>query len=178
MFKNPFFKVSLLFGLMAAIAYSIAAFVFIQKAVYTESWILYVGNFAFMTVIACFLFYVSRLKDNNSTTLSLIGAGEKTVIIGMAAAALLSFILLLILVHGLLGTGTPSKVITDKPANTVTDRTNGLDFMLIMNSLIGNFVTGSFVSIMLPASLKRNQKTEKGSPPKKRVTNAIDSKLS
>jgi amino acid permease len=94
-------------------------------------------------------------------------SGEKTVLIGMAAAAVLSFILLLILVHGLIGTGTPSKVIAEKPANTVTDRTNGLDFMLIMNAFIGNFVTGSFVSVMLPASLKKNQKTDKGASVKK-----------
>jgi hypothetical protein len=160
--KNQLLKLYFIFGLIAAMFYSAAAFVFIQKAVYTESWVLYVGNFAFMVVIACFLFYVSNLKDNNSSTLSLIVSGEKTVLVGMVAAALLSFILLVILVHGLLGTGTPGKVITEKPANTITDRTNGLDFMLIMNALIGNFVTGSFVSVMLPASLKRNQKTEKG----------------
>lgn len=160
--KNPLLKLYFLFGLTAAIVYSVAAFVFIQKAVYTESWVLYVGNFAFMVVIACFLFYVSNLKENNSGTLSLIVSGEKTVLIGMVASALLSFILLVILVHGLLGTGTPGKVIADKPANTITDRTNGLDFMLLMNSLIGNFVTGSFVTVMLPASLKRDQKTEKG----------------
>jgi uncharacterized membrane protein len=165
--KSPLQKLHFLFGLIAAFVYSVAAFVFIQKAVYTESWVLYVGNFAFMVVIAYSLFYVSNLKDNNSSTLSLIVSGEKTVLIGMVAAAVLSFILLLILVHGLIGTGTPSKVIAEKPANTVTDRTNGLDFMLIMNAFIGNFVTGSFVSVMLPASLKKNQKTDKGASVKK-----------
>ncbi len=155
------------FGVLAAIAYSITGYIFIQKAIYTESWVLYVGNFLFMFVIGCFLFYLSGKKDNNLSTLSLIAAGEKTVIIGIIVAGLLSFILLLIMVHGLFGTGIPGKVMTDKPANTITDRTNGLDFMLITNSLIGNFVTGSFVSLILSASLKRNQKTEKGSSEKK-----------
>lgn len=174
MSKNPFLKVYILFGLMAAIVYCIPAFVFIQKAIYTESWVLYVGNFLFMIVIGYFLFYVSRLKDNNSSTLSLIAAGEKTVIIGIIAASLLSFVLLLILVHGFLGSGTPGKVMTDKAYTAIKDRTNGLDFMLIMNSIIGNFVTGSFVSVILSASLKGNQKTEKGSPAKKVKADAID----
>jgi hypothetical protein len=160
MSKNPFSKFYFLFGVIAALVYGIPAFVFIQKANYTESWVLYIGNFLFMIVIAFFLFYISRFKDIHSSTLSLIVDGEKTVLTGIVASALLSFILLLILVHGLLGTGTPGKVMTEKPANTITDRTNGLDFMLIMNSLIGNFVTGSFVSVMLAASLKRKNKTE------------------
>jgi hypothetical protein len=167
MFKNRLFRVYFLFGLFAAITYCIPAFVFIQKAVYTESWILYVGNFLFMIVIGFFLFYVSGLKDNNSSTLSLIAAGEKTVIIGIIAAGTLSFVLLLLLVHGLLATGTPGKVLSGEPANTISDRTNGLDFMLIVNAIIGNFVTGSFASVVLPPSLKRNQKTEKGTPVKK-----------
>lgn len=158
MFKKPLFKIYFIFGLIAAIAYCIPAFVFIKKAIYTESWILYVGNFLFMFVIGCFLFYISGIKVDNSSPLFLITAGEKTVIIGIIAAALLSFILLLIMVHGLLGTGVPGKVMADKPANTITDRTNGLDFMLIANSLIGNFATGSFVSVILHASLKRNQR--------------------
>lgn len=167
MFKNRLFRVYFLFGLAAAVVYSIPGFIFIQKAVYSESWILYVGNFLFMIVIGCFLFYVSGLKDNNSSTLSLIAAGEKTVIIGIIAAGILSFLLLLLLVHGLLARGTPGKVLAGEPANTITDRTNGLDFMLIVNATIGNFVTGSFVSVILPPSLKRNQKTEKGTPVKK-----------
>lgn len=160
MSKKHFFKIRLFFGVLAAIAYSIPGYIFIQKAIYTESWVLYIGNFLFMVVIGCFLFYVSGIKDNNLNTLSLIIAGEKTVVTGVIVSALLSFILLLILVHGLLGTGIPGKVMASKPANTITDRTNGLDFMLIINSLIGNFVTGSFVSVMVPASLKRKQKTE------------------
>jgi hypothetical protein len=173
MFKNRLFRVYFLFGLTAAVVYSIPGFIFIQKAVYTESWILYFGNFLFMIVIGFFLFYVSGLKDNNSSTLSLIAAGEKTVIIGIIAAGILSFLLLLLLVHGLLATGTPGKVLTGEPANTVQDRTNGLDFMLIVNAIIGNFVTGSFACVVLPPSIKRNQKTEKGTPVKKERVGTI-----
>jgi len=164
MFRNPFLKTYLLFGLLAALLYCITAFIFIKKAVYTESWVLYIGNFLFMVVITCLLFYISRLKDDNSSTLSLSVDGHKTVIIGIIAATLLSFILLIILDPGYLGSGTPEKVMRDKPVTVINNKTNGMDFMLIMNSIIGNFVTGAFVSVLLPASLKRNQKTEKGTP--------------
>lgn len=157
MANKAFYKSYFVFGIGAAIVYAIAGFIFIQKAIYTESWVLYVGNFMFMIIIGCFLFYFSRTKVNKATSLSLMVSGEKTVIIGVVASCLLSLALLVIMIHGLLGPGTPGKVMLDKPANTIKDKTNGLDFMIIVNSLVGNFVTGSFVSIMLPGSLVKNR---------------------
>ena len=157
MANKAFYKSYFVFGIGAAIVYAIAGFIFIQKAIYTESWVLYVGNFMFMIIIGWSLFYMSRTKADYASSLPLIVDGEKTVIIGVIASTLLSFILLLIMIHGLFGSGTPGKVLLDKPANTVRDRTNGLDFMLIVNSLVGNFVTGSFVSVMLPGSLVKSR---------------------
>jgi hypothetical protein len=158
--QGPFIKTSIRFAVAAAVIYSLFAFFFIEKADYTASWILYVGNFLFMTVIAIFLFYIGSLKNNDPTTLSLIVTGEKTVFMGIAISLILCFILLLIFIPGILGRGVPGRVMIDKPANTIHDRTGGLDFDVMVNAVIGNFVTGSFVSVIFSPSLKRNHKEE------------------
>ena len=111
-----------------------------------------------MAMIAAFLIYVGRLKKEGSSTLSLVVTGQKEVLLGIVIAIILSFILLIILIPGLFERGIPGRVLSHEPANTMHDRTNGLDFMVILNASIGNFVTGSFVSVMLPASLRKWRK--------------------
>ena len=162
MFKGPFFKINLRFAFLAALIYCVPVFFFIHHADYTQAWLLYLGNFLFMVIIAAFLFYVSRLKDVNTGTLSLIADGEKEVILGILIACVLSLLLLIILIPGLFGRGIPGRVLSNKPVNTIQDRTNGLDFMVLINTTICNFVTGSFASIMLPASLKRYRSRKRG----------------
>lgn len=162
MSKDPYFKIYVFFGLMAAVCYAIAVAVFIEKAKYADTWVLYVGNFVFMAVIVGFLFYISSLANFNSATIPLMASAEKTVLIGVFFSCILSFVLLCILVPHILGQGPPSTAMSGNPVNRTTNQTNGLVFMIFINGIIGNIVTGSFVSILFPVSIKRNQKTEKG----------------
>lgn len=155
--KPKFFNGYLGFALLASIAYGFTAFYFIQEEQYADTWVLYIGNFLFMGAIAAFLFYISKKMEAGTKILTLIKAGSFTTVIGVVFSFILSWVLLLILVHGLLGRGVPGKVMTGKPVNTIHDRTNGLDFMVVINSVIGNFVTGAFVSLILPASLLKNK---------------------
>lgn len=156
--RPKFFIGYLGFAFSGAIAYGFAAFYFIHQAQYSDTWVLYVGNFLFMAVIVGFLFYLSRKMEAGMKSLPLIKAGISTTILGIIFSVLISSILLLILVHGLTGRGVPGRVMTGKPANTIHDRTNGLDFMVLINSIIGNFVTGAFVSVIFAASLFKNKK--------------------
>ncbi len=140
---------------MAGLIYCIPVFFFIQEANYTQAWLLYLGNFLFMVIISVYLLFISRWKNENRGTLSLMGTGEKEVIFGTIVATVLASILLVILIRGLFGNGIPGKVLSDRPVNIIRDRTHGLDFMVLTNAVTGNFVTGSFVSILLPPSLKK-----------------------
>ena len=161
--KPKFFSAYLGFAFLAAFVYSLAAFYFIKQERYADTWVLYFGNFLFMAIIVGFLFYTSSKMEAPTKTLTLIKAGSITTVIGVIFAVLLSLVLLLIMIHGLLGKGVPSRVMTGRPSNTVQDRTNGLDFMVVINSVIGNFVTGAFVSLIFPASLYRNKSSKQNS---------------
>jgi len=152
MFKSSLLKFYMGFGVAAALVYCIPEYFFIVEADYTRTVLLYLGNFLFMLVIGAFLFYIRRLKQSDFHTLDLIIAGQKQVLRSVAITVILSFLLLLVLVPGLLE-GVPGKWIVNKPANTIHDKTNGLDFMVLVNAALGNFLTGSFAGIILPPSI-------------------------
>ena len=153
MSSRPYIRQSVIFAVAAAIAYCTPVYFYIRQSDYTASWMLYLGNFLFMTVISIFIFYYSRLNIPNKGIVSLIIAGQKEVFLSIGIGFVISFILLVILVPRLFGGGMPGKIMANKPANTIQTRTNGLEFIVLVNSIIGNFVTGAFVSILLPPSL-------------------------
>jgi hypothetical protein len=154
MFKHPLFKIFIGFAFAAAMVYCVPVYFFIGQADYTKSWLLFTGNFLFMLVIGSFLFYISRSAFRPFSMLSMMTAGQKQVLRSVLCCLIAGIILLIILV--------PGKYMMNKPANTIHDKTNGIDFMVIANSVIGNFFTGSFVTVILAASLtgrlKKNKK--------------------
>jgi hypothetical protein len=153
MSSRPNIRQTIIFAVAAAIAYCIPIYYYIRRSDYTASWLLYLGNFLFMTVMAIFIIYRSRINPPNKGILSLVISGQKEVFLAMGLALVFSFILLVLLVPGLFGSGMPGKSLANRPANSIPTRTNGLEFAVMVNSIIGNFVTGAFVSILLPPSL-------------------------
>jgi hypothetical protein len=160
MFNRPVIKIYLIFAIAAALFYCVPVYFFILAADYTKSWFLYLGNFSFMILIGVFLFYISRYRQSDPGMMGFIILGEKQVLRSTALALLLSFILLVILIPGLFEKVPAGRIIINKPANTIHDKTNGLVFMVIANAAICNFITGSFAIWILSASL--NNKSRKG----------------
>lgn len=153
MFKSSFLNIYLGFAFAASLVYSIPVYFFITEADYTKSWLLYLGNFLFMVVISIYIFFIKRFRQKNPGMFGLMLTGEKQVLRSTIMALLISLILLVILIPGLLESGIAGRVITNKPANTIHDKTNGLDIMVIANSVIGNISSGSFASVILASSL-------------------------
>jgi hypothetical protein len=89
----------------------------------------------------------------------MVAAGHITTIMGILSALALSILLLVIFVPGIFH-AEAGKVLKNAPANTEHGNTNGLVFKVIANAIVGNMATGSFVSIMLPFTLKGDQTKE------------------
>jgi hypothetical protein len=151
MLKNHFLKAYLAFAIAAALIYCVPVYFFIRYADYTRSALLYVGNFLFMGVVGAFLFYF-RSRGPILKMLAMISAGQKQVLRSIGCALIASFILLIVS-KGLFASGPGEKYMINEPANTIHDKTNGLDFMVLVNSVVGNFFAGSFIVIILAASL-------------------------
>jgi hypothetical protein len=160
MFKNAHWTRYLAYAITAAVVYSLAVAFFLRDTSYSESWLLYVGNALFMVVIVLFLFSFNRRRGKNAGSMAMLKAGAVTSTLGIIIACLLCFILLSIMVPGLFHSGTPEKVLTGEPVNTVPDKTHGMLFMIFGSAIIGNIATGMFVCIVFPFTLKGDQTKE------------------
>jgi hypothetical protein len=161
MFRNVHWSIFLKNGLIAAIFYCAAVFLFIKDARFQETWVLYVGNFLFVIVVVCFLVWFNRRRKENKTSVSMFMAGHLLTAVGIVYSFIISFILLIILIPGFLHTGQTEKILRGLPANSIHDRTNGLAFIVFANALVGNFFTGAFVSLVFPFSMKEDPTTDK-----------------
>jgi hypothetical protein len=66
-------------------------------------------------------------------------------------------------VPGLFDSGTADKVLEQAPAQQQGSKTNGLILVVLMNAIVGNVSTGSFVAIILAYYQKKDQ-TREGIP--------------
>jgi hypothetical protein len=164
MFKKINWPRTLLFAALGAILFCIPVFIYIQDALYTRTWLLYMGSFLFFIVMWIHAMYDSSKRGNNESTVALIFASHVTAIIGIIISVVLCFILLSIFVPGYLHAGTPDKVLANPPANTIQDKTNGLSFDIFFAATIINFSVGSFTGIVLPFYMKRNQTKDQREP--------------
>lgn len=155
---------NLTFGAIAAILFCIPVFFYIRQASYKESWLLYVGTMLFFAVIVLYNLRFNQLRNNNANTVTHSFASHITTAIGVIISCLICFILLSVMIPGYLGSGPAAKVDTTAPPNTVADKTNGLSFHVFIAATIFNFSFGSFAGIMLPFTIKKNQKNDSGEP--------------
>lgn len=160
MFRRIHWSQYFIFALPAAILYCVPVFIFIRQSVFSQSWLLYLGNFLFMIMVIAFLINFNRKRDQNASSITMLLAGHITTIMGMIMALVFALILLAILVPGELSAGQAGQVLSQTPANATDDKTNGLNFQVIMDALLGNFAIGSFVSIIFPFTIKREQRSE------------------
>jgi hypothetical protein len=161
MFKGTNIKPYLGYSFAAALLYSLPVIIFLKDADYREAWLLYLGNFLFLAMIVFFIFRFNSRRDQNAGTMVMLTATSITTVLGTVMAVLIDLLLLLIFVPGILQAGTPDKILMEAPGNTVTDKTEGLVFMLLANAIIGNVSIGLFVSIIFPFTLKSDQTREK-----------------
>lgn len=164
MFRKVNWAHSLTYGIVGAVLFSIAALIFIQRASYTDSWLLYVGSMAFFITMIVGLISYNKKRGGDESSAAMVFQGHITTIVGVLASLLICFLLLTIFVPGYLGAGDTAKQLTDEPANTVHDKTNGLGFKVFVLALLANFIFGSMASIIYPFTAKRNQTGDKKDP--------------
>jgi hypothetical protein len=159
MFKilRAYFKYSILPSAIACIP----TVFFIRDAKFTETWLLYLGNAIFLFSMIVVMLILSKNAQNNASTGALLIAGHAITISSIILICVITFILLLIYVPDLLIIGNTDKALKQTPPNMVLDKTHGLMFVLFMNGVFGTGTAGSFASIIMSYSMKREQRGDK-----------------
>jgi hypothetical protein len=164
MLKKLNIKLTLISGAIAAILFIIPVYIYIRRADYQQSWLLYLGSIMFMIAMWVHTIRDSKQRGNNESTVALVFASHMATIAGIIFSCLLSFLLLLVFIPGYVQPGDTGKTLVEEPANTIHDKTDGLSFNIFMAATVINFSVGSFTGIILPFYLKRNQTRDNKAP--------------
>jgi len=152
-------SLTLRYAIIEAIVFCIPVFIYIRDATYQKTWLLFLGCFFFLIVSVFHTLEDSRKSAGRERTFTLVFNSHMITIAAIILSCVLSFILLAIMIPGYLGKGTADTTLADAPPNTIFDKTNGLSFKVFMTAVVGNFIAGSFVGILVPFySSRRNRR--------------------
>lgn len=163
MFQKKFLASYIKYGVAAAILYCITVIIFLKSADFTSTWWLFVGNALFLCAIVAHVLAFNRLRNENDSTQNLVAAGHIATVVGIILSCIITAILLFSFVPDIFSAGKSDTVLENAPAQTGSGKTNGLIFILAMNTIIGNFCGGSVASIIVPFTAIRNQMKDRKS---------------
>ncbi|MEO5943648.1 MAG: hypothetical protein ABIP30_07005 [Ferruginibacter sp.] len=139
---------------IAALFFCFFAFLFIQQAEYSSTWLLYLGSICFFFSITAFSIFRKAEKRNDETTTTPIFEGLVTTGTGIIISCLIVFILLLILMPGFIESVPATHVLQGEPAAGIAGKTNGLVFKVFFAATLLNFFGGSIASIIMAFYIK------------------------
>ena len=163
MFKREYLSSYITSAVIATVLYAIPMVFFLKNADYQKTYLLYIGNFLFLISIAVFVLVFNRSKGENASTQTLKAAGHVATLFGVILSVVVATIALVIFVPDIFGSGKSETLLSNAPAETGTGKTNGLVFILYMNTIIGNFSGGSIASILMPITVRRDQTKDRKS---------------
>lgn len=148
------------YSVVAAILYLITVVIFLYSDSYQTTYVLYIGNVMFAIPIVVFILNFNKKRDKNASKKMMVVAGHITVVMGVLLSCIVIFILLAIMHPS--GYKAVSQTANElaKPTPGLSGNTHALLFILFMDAVFGNIGTGSFISLMLPATAKRDQTGE------------------
>lgn len=151
----------LLFGGSAAAAYLIALIIFLSTGKYQNLYYLFIGCILFMAII---FFYVYRLlftRYDEKRAVSMLMAGHMATFAGIIISAVLSVIAVFIFNPEVFSASSTAQVL---PNAASQDRSNAPGYLLMMilfTAILGNFATGSFISVIVSYAGKKDQTRDK-----------------
>jgi len=157
MFKNHPVKSYLIYSVIAALLYSVVAYLFIRNQTFTSSWILYIGNALFGCCIAVFVISYNKKRRENASVGTMIAAGHITTVMAVIIVCIIS-LLLFLLISYVSHPSQQTEVLSNAPPQMESGERHQFLLSLFMNAIIGNVAAGSFVSLIISYAAKRDQK--------------------
>lgn len=163
MFKKEYLFSYIKWGVISAIAFCIPMIIFISSADYSATWWLFAGNVLFLVTIAWYMIEFNKSKGENASTQTMVSAGHIATILGIVISCIVALIALPIFIPDIFSSGISDKALEDAPSQSGTGKTHGLVFFVFMNAIVGNVSGGSFSSIIVPYTARKNQTKDKKS---------------
>ncbi len=176
--KNPIFskqyiKEYFLYGTRAALFYIVPVIYFLYHHSYENLYVLYLGCMLFMAGIFLYCYRLLFHRYTEKRAVSVMIAGLLTTFAGIAVCIVFAVIAMLFAFPGLLHSMPPNSVIKDAPATIETTHPGRLLVMILATAILGNFLVGSFISIITSYANKKDQTKEKATPLEPHVSSNV-----
>lgn len=164
MFRKIDWRYSIVSAVIAATLFCICAFIYITKADYSVSWILFLGSVLYFFTVATVTVMDNFKRGGNESTVAMVFASHVITILGILISAIVCLIMLTVIDPGTMGFGAPEKVMTGNPPSSIQGRTGGLVFRIMFAAVVLNFFGGSIAGVTIPFYSKRNQTKDDKAP--------------
>jgi MFS family permease len=154
-FKKYHWKEYIAYGALAAVGYMVPAFFFISQARFEDTWWLYVGNGIFLLCIFIYAVILTSKPYDKNSAMSMLMAGHLTTGVGVVITCIL------LALSCMLFMPTANAILPDAPATITEGKVGSILFIVFVNAILGNFLGGSFISLITSYAVKRNQTKDK-----------------
>lgn len=163
MFQKKYLSSYIQWGIIAALGFIVPMIIYLKANRYSETWYLFLGNGLFLVAIAMYMLRFRKMYGEDTSTQTLIAAGHIATFIGIVVSCVVAAIALPMFIPDIFTAAKSDSAMADAPSQMGTGATNGLVFSLFMCAIIGNVCGGSFASIILPYTSKKNQTKDRKS---------------
>ena len=164
--KNPMFdrqhlKEYFLYGSIAALLYMVPVIYFLYNHKYENLYYLYIGCFLFMVSIFYYNYKLLDRQFDRKRAVSMLISGHLAVLAGIILACLFVIVSMLFAFPDLFSNMPPEQVIPNANDTNKIGNPGYLLLMILSTATIGNFGTGSFISLLITYAGKRDQTKDK-----------------
>lgn len=164
--KKPVFdkrhlKEYLLFGAIAAAVYMVPVVFFLYNHSYQHLYYLFIGCVLFMAAIFFYVFRLLYAPYDEKRAVSMLIAGHMATLTGIVMASLLVIAGVLLFKAQLFSDMPPEQLLPGAAAQDQYTKPAYLLMMILATTIIGNFATGSFISVIVSYAGKRDQTRDK-----------------
>jgi heme/copper-type cytochrome/quinol oxidase subunit 2 len=156
-FDRRHLKEYLLFGSAAATLYTVAVVLFLYHNSYQHLYYLFMGCLFFMVAIFFYEYKLLYTRYDQKRAVSMLLAGHLTTLTGILVAVVFAVIAMLFFNPHLFSTVPEQQLLPGAAAQDLTTKPVYLLGMILATATIGNFATGSFISIIVSYAGKRDQ---------------------
>jgi len=160
-FDKRHLKEYVLFGGGAAVAYMVPVVIFLSKHNYQSLYYLFMGCAFFMAVIFYYVYRLLYAPYDEKRAVSMLIAGHLATLTGILIASILVIIAMLFFESDLFASVPPQQVLQGAAPQDQAGRPAYLLMMMLATAIIGNFATGSFISVIVSYAGKRDQTRDK-----------------
>ena len=151
----------LLYGSLAALGYVIFVVIFLLNRRYENSYLLYFGNVAFVTVIGIHAFLQINRPHEGKSAVRMLISSHLAALTGVVLAVGLSLVSMVAVFGDLGSTRAPNELVANTNAWNQISRPSGMLPMILIYATVCNFAVSSFITVLVSYVCKKNQTKDK-----------------